>query len=289
MRIDCWPSCVSGSGTPIYAKVMEAMAASGDELLTQSLQGDAAFIWSVLWWGRMSRNQAVWKQFRSQNKPVIVAEVGGLIRDKTWRLSANGITRSAIFPQFDRFDYNRPKKLGLELKPWHGGDYILICGQHERSQQWKSMPSMDEYYKQTVLEIRKHTDRPIVIRSHPRYRENIFFKIDEEFYQQHKVEWNAPKQIKHTYDSFDLDTMLLQCHCVISHSSNSGLSAIIAGTPAIVSKESLAYDVATDDISRIENLPKPDRQQWLVELSHKEWLEDELGLAWQHLRNALNG
>lgn len=264
------------------------MRATGDELLTQSFQGDAAFIWSILWWGRMSRNHGAWKQFRSQNKPVIVAEVGGLIRDKTWRLSANGITRSAIFPRIEKLNQDRPKMLGLNLKPWHEGKYVLICGQHEKSQQWKDMPSMDEYYKQTVLEVRKYTDRPIVIRSHPRYRENVFFKIDEKFYQEYRVEWNAPKQIKHTYDSFDLDTMLPHCHCVISHSSNSGLSAIIAGTPAIVSKESLAYDVATDDVSMIENLPKPDREQWLIDLSHKEWLEDELDFAWQGLRKALN-
>lgn len=289
MKIDCWTSCVSVAGQPIYNRIMEAMKATGDELLTQSFQGDAAFIWSVLWWGRMSRNQGPWKQFRSQNKPVIVAEVGGLIRDTTWRLSANGITRSAIFPRIEKLDQGRPKKLGLELKPWHDGKYVLICGQHEKSQQWANMPGMDDYYKQTVLEIRKHTDRPIVIRSHPRYRENMFFKIDSEFYRSHGVEWNAPKQIRNTYDSFDLETMLPHCHCVISHSSNSGLSAILAGTPAIVSKESLAYDMATDDISQIENLPKPDRTQWLIELSHKEWLEGELDIAWHGLRNALNG
>lgn len=288
MKIDCWTSCVSIAGQPIYSKIMDAMRDTGDELLTQSFQGDAAFIWSVLWWGRMSRNHGAWKQFRSLNKPVIVAEVGGLVRDKTWRLSANGITRSAIFPQVEKIDPNRPKKLGLELKPWHDGKYVLICGQHEKSQQWANMPKMDDYYKQTVLEIRKHTDRPIVIRSHPRYRENVFFKIDTEFYNRHGVEWNAPKQIKHTHDSFDLETMLPHCHCVISHSSNSGISAIMAGTPAIISKESLAYDMGTDDFSLIEKLPRPDRTQWLIELSHKEWLEEELDIAWQRLRKALN-
>lgn len=283
MKISTWESCLPGNAANIYAKVVAAMKMTNDELLHQRLEGDAGFIWSVLWWGRMSRAKPVWQHYRSSNKPVIVAEVGGLVRDKSWRLSANGINRSAIFPKVD-LDPDRPKKLGLGLQPWHNGKYVLICGQHEKSEQWRNMPSMDEYYKQTVLAVRKHTDRPIIIRSHPRYRENLFFKIDAEFYSKHAVEWNAPKHIKNTKDSYDLESLLPECHCVISYSSNSGLSAIMAGTPAIVSKESLAYDMATDDISKIESLPRPDREQWLIELSHKEWFEDELEHAWQHLR-----
>lgn len=283
MKISTWESCLPGNAGGIYGKVMSAMAATKDDLVNQQLTGDAGFIWSVLWFGRMSRARPVWQHYRSQGKPVIVAEVGGLVRDKTWRLSANGINRSAIFPKV-KIDPDRPKKLGLSLKPWHDGDYVLICGQHEKSQQWEGMPPMAEYYKQTVLEVRKHTDRPIVIRSHPRYRENLFFKIDEEFFRSHGVEWNTPKKIHQTYDSFDLDVLLPHCHCVISHSSNSGIAAIMAGTPAIVSKDALAYDMGTDDISRIEHLQRPDRESWFIDLCHKEWLEDELELAWQGLR-----
>lgn len=267
----------------IYGKIVAAMRDTNDHLINQALDGDAGFIWSVLWWGRMSRAKQVWQHYRSHGKPVIVAEVGGLVRDKTWRLSANGINRSAIFPSV-KLDPDRPRKLGLDLQPWHDGKYVLICGQHEKSEQWRGMPSMDDYYKQTVLAVRKHTDRPIIIRSHPRYRENLFFKIDQEFYQSHGVEWNAPKHIKNTKDSYDLESLLQECHCVISHSSNSGLTAIMSGTPAIVSKESLAYGMATDDLSRIESLPRPDREQWLIELSHKEWFQEELDHAWQHLR-----
>jgi hypothetical protein len=192
-----------------------------------------------------------------------------------------------MFPAFENLDLNRPNKLGLKLKPWHDGDYVLICGQHGKSEQWINMPPMDQYFQQTVLEVRKYTDRPIVIRAHPRYRENIFFNIDKSFYNQYKVEWNTPKQIQKTYDSFDLEPLLAHCHCVISHTSNSGLSSIIEGTSAIVSNESLAFDVATDDISQINNLPKPNREQWFIELCHKEWFEHELEYVWLNLRKLL--
>lgn len=286
MKISVYPSQVPANGSTIYNKIIDAMRKT-DTVLEGSYDTDTALIWSVLWNGRMSRNQNVWKHFRSQNKPVIVIEVGGLIRNKTWRLSINGINRSATFPTINKLDFDRPKHIGINLKSWHQGEYVLICGQHARSEQWINMPPMDDYYKQTVLHIRKYTDRPIVIRSHPRYKENLFFKIDTEFYKSYKVEWNTPKQIYKTYDSFDLEPLLAHCHCVISHSSNSGVSAIIEGTSAIVSKESLAYDVATDDISQIENLPKPNREKWLIELCHKEWFEEELEQAWLKLRPSL--
>jgi hypothetical protein len=286
MKISVYPSQVPANGSILYKTICDYISKT-DQIIVGSNDADAALIWSVLWNGRMSRNQNVWKHYRSKNKPVIVIEVGGLVRNVTWRLSINGITRSAIFPKVEKLDYNRPKMLNLSILPWHTGDYVLICGQHGKSEQWVNMLPMNEYFKQTVLDIRKHTNRPIVIRSHPRFRENVFFNIDKDFFNVHKVEWNIPKHIQKTYDSFDLENLLAHCHCVISHSSNSGINAVIAGTPAIVSKESLAYDVGATDISIIENLPTPNREQWFVELCHKEWLEHELEYAWLNLRKLL--
>lgn len=284
MQISVWPDYVAGNGNPIYDKLVNAMRET-DSILDRKLEGDAGFIWSVLWFNRMSRNKEVWNHYRPQ-KPVIIAEVGGLVRDKTWRLSANGINADALFPAVP-LDPNRPAKLGLSLTPWHDGEYILVCGQHGKSQQWVGLPEMGEYFKQTVTEIRRYSDRPIVLRAHPRYREGLFFNYDKDFFKANNVEWNSPKKIVETYDSFDLEPLLQHCHCVISHSSNAGLIGVMNGVPAIVGATSLARPMGTTKISDVENLPKPDRQDWLVELSHKEWLDDELQYAWQGLRNVI--
>lgn len=286
MKISVFPSHVPSNGYSIYNDLISYMNKT-DQVVEGTYDADAALIWSVLWNGRMSRNKNVWNHYRSNNKPVIVIEVGGLVRNVTWRLSINGITRNAIFPKVD-IDIERPRKLGISLKPWHDGDYVLICGQHARSEQWRNMPDMNEYYKQTVLEVKQYTDRPIVIRSHPRYRENIFFNVDKEFFKDHNVEFNMPKHIQKTYDNFDLESILTHSHCVISHSSNSGLTGIIEGTPAIVSEESLAFDVGTKNISNINNLPRPDRDEWLIDISHKEWFDHELEYAWSKLRYTFN-
>jgi len=285
MKISCWPDNTSKNGKKLYKRMMDVMQLE-DVLYANTLEGDLGFIWSVLWANRMAGNKQVWDHFRSLDLPVVVLEVGGISRNTTWRLSANGITRGSIFPAVG-FDEARPRKLGMTLKPWHSGDYILICGQNGLSQQWENLPAMGEYYKRTVTEVRKYTDRPIYIRSHPRYKEGLFFNVDYEFFKDLNVTWNVPQIVQNTYDDFDIDQVLAHAHCVISHSSNAGLLGIMAGTPAIVSQASLAYPMGTDKISQIESLPTPDREEWLIDLSHKEWLAEELPSAWHALRGLL--
>ena len=288
MKISYWPDNAALNSQPAMKTLLEAVSKT-DTLVENTIEADATIIWSVLWYGRMAKNKRAWDEFRKRNKPVIVLEVGGLVRNNTWRLSINGINRTAIFPTIEKYDVDRPAKLGLDLLPWHDGEYILICGQHGFSEQWANMPPMDQYYKETVEKIRKYSDKPIVIRSHPRFRERIHFKVDEKFYTDRGIEWNSPKKVVKTYDNFDLEPLLSHCHAVVSQSSNSGITAIRCGTPAIVGTESLAYPVATNDFAQIATPPTPDRNNWLVELSHKEWLLDELqtNSPWLALRENL--
>ena len=164
------------------------------------------------------------------------------------------------------------------------GEYVLICGQHGHSQQWIDMPDMDTYYKKTILAVRKVTDKPIVVRSHPRFREGLHWACDSEWYKQQGVTWNIPKHIQQTYDSFDLEHMLKHTYCTISYSSNAGISSVIEGVPAIVSEHSLAYDVGT----QLDKwLSKPDRANWLNKMTYIEWFPDEIETQWLRLRDRL--
>ena len=61
------------------------------------LNADVAVIWSVLWYGRMGKNKAVWDHFTKQGKPVIVLEVGALKRNITWKVAIGGINNEAYF------------------------------------------------------------------------------------------------------------------------------------------------------------------------------------------------
>ena len=284
MNISHFPNNLPGNADMVYPQVLDAMR-STDTVVENNMDADAALIWSVLWYGRMSANKRVWDHYRAQNKPVFVIEVGGLLRNETWKLGINGINRDANFGLEDNMPDDRRQKLGIELQPWkQDGEYVLVCGQHGHSQQWVNMPDMDTYYRNTITEIRKHTDKPIVVRSHPRYREGLHWACDMQWYKDQEVTWNIPKHIQQTYDSFDLEHMLKHTYFTVSHSSNAGINSILQGVPSVVSESSLAYEVGST-IGTLLN--KPNRQEWLNRLCYTEWYADEIHTQWHRIRNCL--
>ena len=284
MKISHFPNNLPGNAKEVYPQLVDAIQQT-DTLVENDLDADAALIWSVLWYGKMSANKSVWDHYRAQNKPVIVIEVGGLIRNTTWKLGINGINRDADFAVDAYMPNDRVKKFGIILQPWkQDGEYVLICGQHGHSEQWREMPDMDAYYRNTITEIRKFTDKPIVVRSHPRYRESLHWACDMQWYTEQDVTWNIPKHVQQTYDSFDLEHMLKHTQFTVSHSSNAGITSVIHGVPAIVSEHSLAYDVGT---SMGGWLSKPDRHNWLNRMTYTEWFADEIHIQWSRLRGHL--
>ena len=231
---------------------------------------DVAVIWSVLWNGRMTRNKQVWEQNRKLNRPVIVLEVGGIERGTTWKVGLNGINRDAYFGDKDN-DRTRADSLGLVCKPWRSnGDFILVCGQHDKSLQWQNMPRMSNWFLNTYDEIRKYTQRPIVFRPHPRCR---LEHIERGLKNVHRQE---PHHVNGTYDDFDMG--FSNVWATVSYSSNPGTHSCINGVPAFVSTHSLAYDVGNDIdfLYDIENPLMPDRQQWLNDYAHTEYTIEEI-------------
>lgn len=283
MKISHFPGFLPRNSDLVYPHVIAAIEKT-DTLVAGVMDADAAIIWSVLWFGKMSGNRKVWNHYREQGKPVIVIEVGGLVRNETWKLGIDGINARANFGNMENLDDTRVRKLGLELKDWKTqGDYILVCGQHAHSEQWLEQPDMDTYYKNTVTEIRKYSDKPIVLRSHPRFREGLHFPCDLEWYKDKNVEWNTPVKILETYDSFDLENLFNHTAITYSYSSNAGVSSIIHGVPAVVDKQSLAYPMS----SQPRIIQTPDRTEWLRKMSYVEWYPEEIGEQWLRIREYL--
>ena len=244
---------------------------------------DVAVIWSVLWNGRMVRNKQIWDLNRQLGKPVIVLEVGGIQRGTTWKVGLNGINRDAYFGDMAN-DGSRASLLSLELKPWStDGKYILIAGQHDKSLQWQGQQRMSNWFLNTYDEIRKHTERPIIFRPHPRCRLEHIERGLKHVYRQ------DPVQLRGTYDDFDMG--FSDVYCTISYSSNPGIHSILNGVPAFVSNHSLAYDVANDIdfLHNIENPLMPDRTQWLNDYAWTEFTVDEIaqGIPLKRLTSAL--
>ena len=274
------------NSVPVFSAFEQGVQHLGHTANDNDLNADVAVIWSVLWYGRMAKNKAVWDHFTKQGKPVIVLEVGVLKRNTTWKVAVGGINNEAYFGHTTNNDNARLKALGIEICDWKDtkdDKSIIICGQHQASHQWRNMPPISDWISNTIQEIRQHSDRRIKVRCHPRYPfnlNNIATNIIK----------SIPKRIDIVQDFYDFDSELLTAHCVVNWSSNPAIEAVLAGVPVFTGPDSLAHAVANHSFDTIEMPIKPNRQQWANDLAYTEWAVDEIakGIPLNRILNKIN-
>lgn len=257
--------CALNSSAPM-SSVLSSLRSHGIDTQENSWTADAAVIWSVLWHGRMTENQTVYQHYRSQNKPVIVLDVGALRRNQTWKLAVNNITADGYYGHHNALDPDRPKKLGIELKTsGYNNSGVLIAAQHRKSLAVNELFSVEDWINTQINKVRQYTDRPITVRPHPRST----LKVDA-LLPGIKIE--SPQRVLGSYDGYDLE---FRHHAVINYNSGPGIQAALAGVRPVVDRSSLAYPVGV----KYSNLEQPydvDRRQWLIEICHTEYTVEEL-------------
>ena len=265
MRVSIFDQYGALNSPPVFEAVRAGLDSLGIKHNNMDSSADVAVIWSQLWHGRMKHNQGVWQTFRNSNRPVVVVEVGMLRRGSTWKLGVNGTGNNAYYGR-DLIP-GRAAQLRLDAKPWTNSGYnIVIAAQRSDSEQWTGQPPTVAWLTETANAIRKYTDRPIVVRPHPRQRiSDIPGCVIE-----------MPQPIQGTYDSFDYDRCLSTAWAVVNHNSGPGSLAVLTGVPAFVHASSLAAPVGNTDLSKINNPSKPDRAAWLERLAHTEWYTEEI-------------
>tara|TARA_B100001778_G_scaffold153755_1_gene126274 strand:+ start:8425 stop:9297 length:873 start_codon:yes stop_codon:yes gene_type:complete len=284
MKIEIWPKFGPLNSNKIFDCFIQSLRDSGEQLFVdQNAEADVAVIWSVLWQGRMRNYQRIWQQYRSAGKPVIVLEVGGLRRNESFKIGINGVNAKADFAN-ETFDDKRWPLFRHTLKPWKDtGNKIIILGQHHTSEQWAGMPSMDKWFENQIQEIRKHTDKVIEIRPHPRNPIGLNVK------KYSNVSIKYPIMDKATIDDTDFKKTLNDAWAVVNYSSNPAMEAVINGVPVFVSEDSLCHEVGNTSFENINNPTKPDRQNWAYKLSYTEWFANEIaeGKPWRRIKKRL--
>lgn len=282
MKFGLWTQYGALNSKPVFDAFRHSLIQAGHGVVENHANCDVDVIWSVLWHGRMAQNKLIWDRARAANKPVVVIEVGHIQRGITWKVGLNGINRDAFFHSGGN-NSDRASLLALELKPWkhNPNGPIIICTQHSKSQQWANMPSISNWTIQTVDEIRKHTDRHIIIRPHPRCPLPL---IELEF---KNVSRQLPRKLDGTYDDFDF--RYDHAWAVVNWSSNPAVEAVRNGIPVFVGPSSLAWDVGNHNFDSINNPIEPNRQQWLNDLAHTEYTIQEIaqGLPLKQLTSML--
>jgi hypothetical protein len=131
---------------------------------------------------------------------------------------------------------------------------------------------------QTITELRKYTDRPIVVRGHPgdkRVRQyltlsqpNVTISSKESILEDFKNAW-----------------------ATITYNSSPGVASAIEGIPVFVTdpnpRISQAFGVCNLDLSRIEEPKIPERQNWIEKISmcHFNFTDLRTGVAWNIIKD----
>ena len=261
-----FPAQCALNSRPVMSAFLDSCQASGIQTQENSWSADAAVIWSVLWHGRMKANQAVYEHYRSQNRPVIIIEVGALYRGQTWKVAVNHTTNAGYYGHRENLDWDRPTRLCISLaqQPTTRPE-IVIAAQHQHSLQVADLDSMETWILHHIHQLRMVSDRPIHIRPHPRSPLRMSNLPPG-------VVMEQPRPVPNTYDGFD---MHYNCHAVVNHNSGPGIQAAISGCRPIVDQSSLAAPVSVG----LDHLERPydvDRHQWLTEICHTEYTVQEL-------------
>jgi hypothetical protein len=154
-------------------------------------------------------------------------------------------------------------KLDLDLKPWRdNGDYVLVCLQRDGGWSMKGT-DMTAWTRQTVQRLRSITNRPIVIRSHPKHKINL-------------SELTGLAGVSESVNGSTLQQDLSNAWAAVFCNSSSSVAAVLAGVPVFADDDDcVAWAVANKDLAQIESPAMPDRTQWLNDLSAAHWTDEE--------------
>lgn len=199
-----------------------------------------------------------------------------------------------VFPTTGNYFWNDPdpsrweklkKALNVNVKPWKkSGNYILICLQRNGGWSMKGQDNQD-WAREIITEIRKYSDRPIVVRGHPGDRRaGKYLDPKEKSYKLHGL--TNVHISDHRNKTLQQD--LQGAWCTVVYNSSPAVASAIEGVPVFVADpdDCQAKDVANTDFSKLESPEYLDRELWLQKLSMCHWNFEELssGEAWKHMR-----
>lgn len=173
-------------------------------------------------------------------------------RHEYYRITKNAFQHRGIgIPDFDKLKNHLPGG----VRPWRKGDHVIVCVQ---SQSHFDRFGKSKWLEETLARLKRATDRRIIVR-----------------------EKRSPKP---------LSAELKNAWCVVTHSSNAAVEAILAGVPAICTADCAASIMSLRDPINIEYPLRPDgREEWAAVLAANQWnLEDIAnGTAWKALNETV--
>lgn len=183
----------------------------------------------------------------------------------------------------------------IEIKDWKkSGDYILLILQRPGDSSLKNLISKfgdySNFLKQTLLEIKRNSTRPIKVRLHPLRREKQLEVLNSLDIKNLHISKNMQGTTR-LEGGDGLEKDLENAWCSIGFNSNALTESICEGVPTFsLCPSSMAWECSNTTLSRIESPQFFDREQWLNNLAYCQWRTDEIkeGLPFWHLMKVYN-
>lgn len=204
-----------------------------------------------------------------------------------FRVGVNGVF-------FDTADFNNhlapgdrwtllQRRLRIDVSPYRqSGRHVLVLGQVPGDASLHGTDILG-WMHDTATELRRLTDRPIVLRPHPASGKRDLEAFAAAFHGDRQISLDHPPK-------GTLATALRDCWAAVAFSSSGTVDALLRGIPAIaLDRGNIAWPVTDHDLAAIERPTLYDRERWLHELAYTQWSLDEIrdGVVWRHLRPAL--
>jgi len=184
-------------------------------------------------------------------------------------------------PSYDRWS-ELQNKYSIEVRDWQRyGDYILFSLQLNGDSAlnrllYNNIDYKDYCYKK-ILEIKKYTDRKILIRNHP---------LDASVGKFLKTKFENDLQIEFS-DKENLYADMNRSWCMVTYNSTSCVEAMLYGLPVITLDSSAITHSLNFSLNNIENSLEPDRTDLLKKIAFMQWTGKECtsGYLWKLLKD----
>jgi hypothetical protein len=161
------------------------------------------------------------------------------------------------------------------------GQHILLLLQRNKGWSLKGT-DVQQWTVNTINQLRKYTNRPIVIRTHPGDKTARTYILSLSRSLQHM------RNVTISNIGTALQQDLNNAWAVINHNSSAAVGPIIQGYHCFLTDpiDSQCAEVSNKDFSKIETPLEFDRQKWLERISMFHWKFSELedGSCWNHMR-----
>ncbi len=173
-------------------------------------------------------------------------------------------------------------RLGLPgIRPYRKeGRHIMVIGQVSGDASLRGA-DINDWVMSTASELRRMTDRPILVRPH---------RLSRDFVNEGLPERLEGMGVKIDDPARPLDDSLKGAWSVVTYSSWAAVDALMAGVPAIsISPASFAWEVTDHTLDRALYPTLFERGEWLEKLAAAHWCADEIasGDVWKPLLKAI--